>query len=181
MTLLLFGSFGFNNFANLFSGGGGTNVIISNALNQFAAQKIKFVDLHFDLQSYDNYGGATQDNLRTEMKIAASRKFDNDRLNVQLGATVVLQADEIEQKKSLAERISPEFNIEYLLNKPRTLSVRTFRRSEYRGLVEGKVIRTGAGFLFQKDFNRFSQLFGKKPEESSGPVAETQNNIDETQ
>lgn len=181
MTLLLFGSFGFNNFANLFSSGGGANVLISNALNQFAAQKIKFVELHFDLQSYDNYGGATQDNLRTEMKIAASRKFDNERLNVQLGATVVLQADELEQKTSIAERISPEFNINYLLNRPRTLSVRAFRRSEYRGLVEGKVISTGAGIMFQKDFNRFSQLFGKKPEESSGSVAEKQKNIDETQ
>lgn len=179
MTLVLFGSFGFNNFAGLISGGaGGTNVIISNALNQFAAQKLRFVDLHFDLQSYDNYGGESQDNLRTEMKVAASKKFIDQRLDVQLGFTFVLQADEREQQKSLSERISPEFNITYLLNKPRTLSVSAFRRSEYRGLVEGKIISTGAGIMFQKDFDKISELFGKKPDETE-PMAEIQKDIDE--
>jgi hypothetical protein len=182
MTLLLFGSFGFNNFANVLGNNGGANVIISNALNQFAAQKLKFIDLHFDLESYDNYGsdnaGEAQDNLRTEMKIAASKKLADDRLSIALGATVVLQADEKEQQQqSIADRISPEFNIEYLLNKPRTLKVRTFRRSEYRGLVEGKVISTGAGILFQKDFNKLSELF-KKPEEPE-PVADNQHDADE--
>ncbi len=179
MTLLLFGSFGFNNFANVLGNNGGANVIISNALNQFAAQKLKFVDLHFDLESYDNYGSESQDNLRTEMKIAASKKLADDRLSIALGATVVLQADEQEQQQSIADRISPEFNIEYLLNKPRTLRVRTFRRSEYRGLVEGKVISTGAGILFQKDFNKLSELF-KKPEEPEA-VADIQQETDEEQ
>lgn len=179
MTLLLFGSFGFDNLEGIItSGQSGRNVIISNALNQFAAQKLKFVDLHFDLESYDNYGGTTTDNLRTEMEIAASKKLADERLNVELGATVVLQADEQEQQKSFADKISPEFNIEYLLNKPRTLSVRAFRQSEYRGLVEGKVISTGAGLLFQKDFNKLSELFGKKPDEAEA-VAENQNPGDE--
>jgi hypothetical protein len=178
MALLLFGSFGFNNFANVLGNNGGVNVIISNALNQFVSQKLKFVDLHFDLESYDNYGSETQDNLRTEMKIAASKKLADDRLNIALGATVVLQADEQEQQQqSIADRISPEFNIDYLLNKNRTLKVRTFRRSEYRGLVEGKIISTGAGILFQKDFNKLSELF-KKPEEPE-PVAENQQEADD--
>lgn len=167
MTLLLFGSFGFDNFANVLGSRNGTNIIISNALNQFAAQKLKFVDLHFELESYDNYGGETQDNLRTELEVAASKKLADERLNLALGATVILQADEQEQRElSVADRISPEFNIEYRINKPRTLSVHTFRRSEYRGLVEGKVISTGAGILFQKDFNKLSELFRKpKPVE----------------
>ncbi len=178
MTLLLFGSFGFNNFANVLGNNGGVNVVISNALNQLAAQKLKFIDLHFDLESYDNYGSETQDNLRTEMKIAASKKLADDRLNIALGVTVVLQADEQEQQhQSIADRISPEFNIEYLVNKPRTLKVRTFRRSEYRGLVEGKIISTGAGILFQKDFNKLSELF-KKPEEPES-VADNQQEADD--
>jgi autotransporter translocation and assembly factor TamB len=179
MTLLLFGSFGFNNLTGvLTSGQGGRNAIISNALNQIASQKLKFVDLHFDLESYDNYGSETNDNLRTEMEIAATRKFLDNRLGVQLGTTVVLQADESEQQKSLAERFSPEFNVDYKLNKPRTLSIETFRKSEYRGLMEGKVINTGIGVVYQKNFNKFSDLFGKKPDELK-PVAEKETNGDE--
>jgi hypothetical protein len=176
MALLLFGSFGFDNIAGVLSNNAGANVIISNALNQLASQKLKFIDLHFDLESYDNYGSASEDNLRTEMKVAASRKFADDRLNVQLGATFVLQADEQEQQQSVADKISPEFNIEYMLNTKRTVSVNAFRRSEYRGLVEGKVISTGAGIQYSKDFNKISELF-RKPEETS--VAENQQDIDE--
>lgn len=176
MALLLFGSFGFDNIAGVLSNSNGANVIISNALNQFASQKLKFIDLHFDLESYDNYGGASEDNLRTEMKVAASRKFADERLNVQLGATFVLQADEQEQQQSFAEKISPEFNIEYMLNKKRTVSVSTFRRSEYRGLVEGKIISTGAGIQYSKDFNKISEFF-RKPENTTS-VAENQD-IDE--
>ncbi|NJK95729.1 MAG: hypothetical protein HC905_13180 [Bacteroidales bacterium] len=166
MTLLLFGSFGFDNLAGVFSSGqGGTNAIISNALNQFVRQKISFVDLHFDLESYDNYGGVSEDNSRTEMQIAASKKLDQNKVDIQLGATVVLQADENEQQQSFTDRISPEFKIGYILNKSRTLSVSAFRRSEYRGLVEGKVISTGTGILYQKNFNKLSELFSRKPDE----------------
>jgi hypothetical protein len=175
MSLILFGSFGFDNIAGIISSGqSGTNAMISNALNQFVGQKVKFVDLHFDLQSYDNYGGASNENLRTEMKIAAAKKLADDRLKVQAGATAVLQADEQEQQQSTLDKISPEFNIEYLINKPRTLSVRVFRSSEYRGLVEKKVISTGVGLLFQKDFNKLSELFAKKPKDDDA-VADNQN------
>lgn len=175
MSLILFGTFGFDNIAGIVtSGRAGTNAVISNALNQFVGQKVKFVDLHFELESYDNYGGTSDDNLRTEMKIAAAKKLADDRLNVELGATAVLQADEIEQQQSALDKISPEFNIGYLLNEPRTLSVRAFRSSEYRGLVEGKVISTGIGLIFQKDFNKLSDLFAKKPKEVED-MADNQN------
>jgi hypothetical protein len=160
MALLLFGRFDFSNLSGILSSNsGGTNTLISNALNQFAAQKLKFIDLHFDLESYNNYGEQTSENQRTELLVAASRKFVDNRLNVQLGTTFVLQGDEREQQRSWVEKVSPVFNVSYMLNKSRSLSVAAFRRSEYRGLIEGKVVSTGAGIIYQKDFDTLKELF----------------------
>ncbi|HEX2936058.1 MAG TPA: translocation/assembly module TamB domain-containing protein [Bacteroidales bacterium] len=160
MALLLFGRFDFSDIRGILSsGGGGTNALITNALNQFTAQKIRFIDLHFDLESYNNYGEATGENQRTQLMVAASRKFLDNRLNTQVGATFVLQGDELEQQRSWVDKVSPVFNVSYILNKSRSLSVGAFRRSEYRGLIEGKVISTGAGLIFQKDFDSIGELF----------------------
>ncbi len=161
--LLLFGSFGFANFTNIINNGsGGTNALISNALNQFTSQMIRFVDLHFDLQSFDNYGGTTGENLRTQMKVSVAKKFLNQRLSTQLGGTFVLQGDVKEQKKSFFDKIVPEFNVEYTLNKQRTWKVKGFRQSEYRGLVEGKVVSLGTGVVFEKNYDHPRDLFRKK-------------------
>lgn len=160
MALLLFGRFDFSDLRGILSsGGGGTNALITNALNQFTAQKIRFIDLHFDLESYNNYGEATGENQRTQLMVAASRKFLDNRLNTQVGATFVLQGDELEQQRSWVDKVSPVFNVSYILNKSRSLSVGAFRRSEYRGLIEGKVVSTGAGIIFQKDFDSISEIF----------------------
>jgi hypothetical protein len=162
MALLLFGRFDFSNLAGVLSNNtAGANVLISNALNQFAAQKIKFVDLHVDMESFNNYGETTGENQRTQMTVAVSRKFMDNRLNVQLGSMFVLQGDEREQQKPWWDKINPEFNINYAINKPRSLSVQAFRKSEYRGLIEGKIIKTGVGIIFRKDFDTPAEFFKK--------------------
>jgi hypothetical protein len=179
MSLLLFGTFdiasmfsniSYNSVSSL-SNSGGTNALLSRALTQFAAHEVRFVDLHFDLQSYDNYGLANSQNVRTELKVDAARKWMNNRLNSKLGATFVLQSDETEQNRNWYDKVTPEFSLDYLLNKPKTWSIRAFRQNEYRGLVEGKVVNTGAGVLFQKDFDNTRELFRNPKEEENGLVA----------
>lgn len=163
ISLLLFGSFDFSNYANIINNGsGGTNALISRTMNQFASQMIHFVDLHFDLQSFDNYGGTTGENLRTQMKVSALKKFYNNRLTTQAGGTFVLQGDEREQNKSFTDKIVPEYKVEYALDKQKIWKVKSFRQSEYRGLVEGKVVSLGAGLVFEKDYERLRDLFRRK-------------------
>jgi hypothetical protein len=162
MMLILFGSFGFTDIKSIISGGQDkTNILISNAINQFAQQKIKFVDLHFDLQSFDDYGGATGGYQRTQLTVAASKKFFDERLETRLGATFIIQGDEKEQQKSFINRTIPEYNVLYILNRPRTLSVKSFRSSDYRGVIEGRVISTGVGVMFQKDFDSLGEFLRK--------------------
>lgn len=165
MALLLFGRFDFSNLAGVFSSNSrSTNAIIASAINQFAAQKLKFVDLHFDLESFNNYGENIGENERTQLSVSASRKFNNNRLSTQLGFMFVLQGDELEQRKPWWEKTSPEFNVSYKINRSRSLSVQAFRKSEYKGLVEGKVINNGVGIVFQKDFDRIGDLFKREDE-----------------
>ena len=184
MSLLLFGTFDISsiftnvslNTVNSLSNSGGANALLSRAMNQFAAHEVKFVDLNFNLQSYDEYGVANSQDVRTELKVEAARKLVNDRLNAKGGATFVLQADEIEQNKPWYEKITPELNVGYLLNKPRTISIRVFRQNEYRGLLEGKVVNTGTGILFQKDFDTARELFNKPKNETGNVLNEKETN-----
>ena len=161
--LLLFGSFGEANFTNIINNGsGGYNALISKSLNQFAAQMITFAELRFDLQSIDNYGGTTGDNLRTELKVNASKKFMKKKLTTQLGGTIVLQGTEEEQNKSFLDKIVPEFNVEYILDRQRYWKIKTFRKSEYKGVIEGKVISLGSGVVFEKNYEKPKDLFKRK-------------------
>ena len=167
MSLLLFGTFfDLTDISNsLFTTKGSTNILISNALNQFAAQEIKFVDLHFDLQTFDYYGGGENyQDARTELKVEASKKFFQNRLNTQAGADVLLQGDPREESSLNMNRVTPSFKVDYILNKRRTLTLKLFQQNEYKGLLEGKVISVGTGIQYTNDYNRTRELFQRKDE-----------------
>ena len=162
LSLLLFGTFDPTNLTNIIQGANGTNILISNALNQFATEEIKFVNLHFDLESYDNSGDNNIQNARTELKTEASRKFFDERFDAKAGAGIVLQGDPKEQSQQGLNRVTPTFNLQYTFNKQRSLSIKTFRQDDYKGLVEGKVISNGAGIVFQKDYDHIFKKKSKK-------------------
>jgi translocation and assembly module TamB len=153
VSLLILGTFDLTNLSNIIQGQSGTNALISNALNQFAIQEIKFVNVHFDLESYDNYGENNPQDARTELKTDVSRNFFDDRFVAKAGAGIVLQGDPKEQIQKGFNRVTPTFNFQYILNKERTLSIKVFQKDDYKGLIEGKVISTGGGIMFQKDYD----------------------------
>lgn len=164
MSLLLFGTFfDLSDISNsLLSGRSSTNIIISNALNQFAAQEIKFVNLHFDLQTYDYYGsGENYQDARTELKIDATKRFWDGKMNTQAGADILLQGDPREEADMKSNRITPSFKVDYFVNKKRTVSLKIFQQNEYRGLLEGKVISVGAGIQYSNDYNKVGDLLKK--------------------
>jgi hypothetical protein len=40
--------------------------------------------------------------------------------------------------------------------------VRFYRKNEYVGVVDGYIIETGLGFIFNMDYNKFSELLRRK-------------------
>ena len=173
-SLLLLGTFDLTNTGNYqISGIENTNALISRALNQFASQKVKFVNLHFNLESY-NYSGQTSEvSPHNELQVTASKSFFDNRLNTKLGAQISIQNSnsKTEQQNVLqdpVQNLSPEFNIEYMLNQNKTIGVEAFRNIEYTGLVEGKVSSIGAGITVKKDFNSLRDLFLPPKKEDKG-------------
>ncbi len=48
--------------------------------------------------------------------------------------------------------------LEYKLTKDGNYRVKAFRQNQYEGLIYGVVIKTGAGIIYSRDYNTFSEL-----------------------
>jgi hypothetical protein len=143
------------------------NQVISEAINFTADRYIDFVNLNFDLQSYNTYGETKEDDdVRTDLEVEVSRKFLNEKLVFNFGGVVLIQGDESEQQASLLKKISPEAEISYYLSGDRIYQLNAFSETEYTGLLDGKVRETGVSIVFNKQFTRFENLFKKEKEEN---------------
>jgi len=143
------------------------NQVISEAINFTADRYIDFVNLNFDLQSYNTYGETKQDDdVRTDLEVELSRKFLNEKLILNFGGVILIQGDESEQQASLLKKISPEAEISYYLSDDRIYQLNAFSETEYTGLLDGKVRETGVSVVFNKQFTRFENLFKKEEKEN---------------
>ena len=56
------------------------------------------------------------------------------------------------------------------MTKKRNLFAKVFRHSNYESVLDGQVVRTGAGIVWRKNFRKFKDLFkNKNREERSNP------------
>ena len=137
------------------------NKILSEALNKTAERYIKFIDLNFQLQSYNDYGQSTFTRTRTDLSVKASKELFNDRLRVNAGSVFVLESDQKKQSVNTLNNIAPEANLAYKLTPDGSLSIRAFNQNEYTGLLDGLVRETGVSIVYVKNFNEFIELFNK--------------------
>ena len=61
-------------------------------------------------------------------------------------------------------------SLEYLLTKDGRYRLRGFRKNQYTNIIDGQLIVTGIALIFNREFNKFSQLFN--------PLKETSNSAD---
>ena len=157
-----------------FAGGGGgiagsarssVSSFLTQQLNNLSAN-IKGVDLSFDLESYEDQEGEGSLVGRTQLEVALSKNLLNDRLRVKVGGNLELQGTQQgaqTQQTNFSDYLG-DILIEYLLTEDGRLRLEFFRRDDYEALNEAYIIETGTGIIFQRDYNRFSNLF-TKPEE----------------
>ncbi|WP_282049155.1 translocation/assembly module TamB domain-containing protein [Maribacter aquivivus] len=142
------------------------NKVLSNELTSISNKllgKTGF-ELGFDLDSFDDYeSGSAQS--RTQLNINASKKLFNDRLIVTAGSAV-----DVEGSASSSETETPligNVTLEYLLSEEGTYRLKGFRRQEYQNIIDGQLIITGVAFIFNREFNKFSQLFSPLEKEKT--------------
>jgi hypothetical protein len=141
------------------------NKVLSSELNTISNNLLGNTgfELGFDLDSFDDYQSGTAQS-RTQLNINASKKLFNDRLIVTAGSAV-----DVEGSASSSDTATPligNVTLEYLLTEEGTYRLKGFRRQEYQNVIDGQLIVTGVAFIFDREFNKFSQLFNPLKKEN---------------
>lgn len=78
-----------------------------------------------------------------------SKSFFNDKLTVRLGGSVSNNADVNKNSASLINNLSAE----YKLDKEGGLKARLFSMADYDNIIDGELIKSGAGILYNRKLN----------------------------
>ncbi len=132
--------------------------ILSQQLNRLSDQWITGVDLNFDLQSY---GGAAGEG-NTDLSVELAKTFADDRVIVRVGSTIALEDNT--QGAQQSQEVMTNLVVEYKITPDGRYRFKVFRENNLEDIVVGRVTRTGAGVLFQRDFDRLDRMFRKDPE-----------------
>lgn len=149
--LLLFNSFISTNSGSSMANAGenlalkSVSSFLTQQLNRLAGQYTKGVDLNIGLDSYNT---ATDENV-TELQVGVSKQLLNERLSVQVGGNLGVNAPAGSQSTTTTT-IAGSFLLEYKLTEDGRYRVRVFRRPDTDIFSEG--IRSGAGIIFKKSF-----------------------------
>ena len=143
---------------------GGTSTIVratvgkflSQQLNQWSSKVLPGVDLNFDIQSYNDYQTG-QAKGRTQVEIGLKKQLFNERLSVQLGGTVDVEGERVQQNS--ASDITSDVTVEYKLTPDGRYRLKGFRHNQYEGVIEGQLVETGIGIQFVHDFNKWKEFF----------------------
>jgi len=135
--------------------------ILTEQLNNLAADMIAGVDLNFDINSTEDYSSGELQN-RTDLTVGLSKRLFNERLKVSVGSNFELEGGQNTQQKTT--NIAGDISAEYQLTKDGRYLIRAYRKDEYI-VVLGQVVETGVGFILTVDFDDVSDIFAKKSEE----------------
>ena len=178
-SLLLFNRFVSEQSSDFFKGNGSdfndlarqsVSQFLSSALNEIASDIFKGIDVDLNLNSYNDYsnGGNAQ---RTDLNVAVSKTFANDRLTVTVGENFGVQGGNDASAKAAGANtgFKPDVSVSYKLTADGKYMVRAYTRNQYQVEVEGYVVENGIAFLLTMDYNKFKELFRKRVKKYSAP------------
>jgi hypothetical protein len=149
--------------------GGGTSIngairnsvssLLSDQLNKLAGDLGGGVQLSFGVTSGADYSSGVEQN-RTDLNVGLSKQFLNDRLTVTVGNNFNLEGQNQPGQKTTD--IAGNLSINYKLTQDGRYMLRAYRRDQFI-VVEGQVIETGLAFSLTYEYNRFKELFKRKP------------------
>jgi len=153
---------------------GGTSALAKRSVSQALSGQLNALsssvlgdsglELDFDFDSFTDYqSGTAQD--RTQMNVSARKRFLDERLIIQVGSQVDIEGkpQSTDRESSLIGNIS----VEYYLTKNGTYRLRGFRRNQFESLIDGQLVVTGVGIIFNRELNRFMELWKRAQTENS--------------
>lgn len=148
------------------SGGGGlssagrssASKVLTTQLNTLSDRYVNFVDLDLGVNSYEDYSSGTQQG-RTQVQVGVSKQLFDDRVTVRVGGNVDIEGEKASENDM--NDVAGNLSIDYKLTQDGRYRIKAFRENQYENPIEGEITRTGAAFVFSRDFNRFKNLFRK--------------------
>lgn len=142
--------------------------LLTEQLNRLAAGLIGGVDITFGVTSTDDYTTGDR-RTRTDLNVALSKRLLNDRLTVSVGSNFEVMGQQATPSNAQnASNMIGDISINYMLSKDGRYMLRTYRRNQYEGVVEGYVIESGIGFSINMDYDHFSEIIRRKKAKVEG-------------
>jgi hypothetical protein len=137
----------------------------ASQLNHLISDNISFVDLHFDVQSFTDYGTSGEQIYRRNYYYNIGKSFFKNRARISykgsLGFTSDIKAEQIN-----SNFVQNNLEVELKIAKDGHFRGVFFRKNKYEGLLDGEVVETGGGLRFKKSYYSFKDIFTKDKVES---------------
>jgi hypothetical protein len=142
---------------------GSVSQVLTDQLQNLTGKYLAGLGLDLGVTNQADYtSGSAQG--RTDLNVAVRRQLFNDRLTVRLGTDVALAGggagNAATSGVSSASNFSGDVSLEYTILRDGRLRLRAFRQNAYED-IDGPIVRTGAGLVFQRDYDNFQDLFAK--------------------
>jgi hypothetical protein len=128
--------------------------ILSAQLNHLSERYLAGANLDVGLDSYQDYSSGTAEG-RTQLKLALSKQLFDERVTVQVGGDLDIEGQR-SQENSL-NNFAGDLKVLYKLSDDGRWQLQVFRQNSYEDVIDGDIIKTGAGVVFTIDYDK---LFG---------------------
>ena len=170
-SLLLLNRFVSEQSSDFFRGNGGdfndlarqsVSQFLSSALNEIASDLFKGIDIDLNLNSYNDFSNGGQ-TARTDLNVAVSKTFANDRVLVSVGKNFGVEGQDAAAKVSGTNSgFKPDITLTYKLTPDGRYLLRAYTKNQFEVTLDGYVVETGLAFQVAMDYDKFRELFRKR-------------------
>ena len=142
---------------------GSVSQVLTDQLQNLTGKYLAGLGLDLGVTNQADYSSGSAQG-RTDLNVAVRRQLFNNRLTVRLGTDVPLSGNQggtqATSGTSSASNFSGDVSLEYSILADGRLRLRAFRQNAYED-IDGLIVRTGAGLVFQRDYDNLKDLFAK--------------------
>lgn len=125
---------------------GNLNNVITQQLNGLANRYIKFVELDFGLDSYEN----NENNAQTDFRVSIRKRFLNDRLTISLDGKTTTESG---AEESTSQTYLDNVTVEYALTPDGRFKIKIYNKRDFDDFIGGTGVKVGGALVFSKEFN----------------------------
>ncbi len=136
---------------------------LSSALNEIAGNLFKGIDIDLNLNSYRDYNSSGGNQQRTDLNLAVSKSFMNDRIVVSVGTNIGIEGQDPGAKPGQkANAFSPDVSLSYKITPDGKYMIKGYRKNQFEVVLDGYVVENGIAFIVTMDYDKFNELFRRK-------------------